>query len=258
MCYIKDKNRQNRCCHNVVVVCRDGRYTYNAGGAITGRQISKYSTLLHRKAGEYKMTPYDTIGNRTVDALKKNRFKATYCQTVEDALAQLEKLIPPEATVGIGGSVTLQQLNVLTTLEARGKTVYNHSKPGLTPEEIMEIRRKQLTCDVFLTGTNAITQNGELVNTDGTGNRVAAMIFGPQKVIIVAGVNKIVKDLTEADERIKTIAAPLNNKRLKRPNPCVETGRCMDCQGSTRICNVTTILSKCPNTTNIEIFNRWG
>lgn len=118
----------------------------------------------------------------------------------------------------------------------------------------MEIRRKQLTCDVFLTGTNAVTIDGRLVNTDGVGNRVAAMIFGPKKVIIAVGINKIVKDIAEAEKRIKLYAAPMNNKRLNLPNPCIRTGECMDCQGPTRICNVTTILNKRPMLTDIHIF----
>ena len=123
----------------------------------------------------------ETTALQTVAALKRNRFIASYCRTAEEALAQLEKLIPPDATVGIGGSVTLQQLGAEKALEARGNTVYSHSKPGLSPEEMMAIRRKQLTCDVFLTGTNAVTRDGKLVNTDGTGNRVAAMIFDRER-----------------------------------------------------------------------------
>ena len=224
----------------------------------------KYSYLFRskkdnlKKSGEMQMKNsamenHETTALQTVAALKRNRFKASYCRTAEEALDQLEKLIPPEATVGIGGSVTLQQLGAEKALEARGNTVYSHSKPGLSPEEMMAIRRKQLTCDVFLTGTNAVTRDGKLVNTDGTGNRVAAMIFGPRKVIVVAGINKIVEDVAAAEERIKTVAAPLNNKRLKRPNPCVGSGRCMNCQEPTRICNVTAILSKCPLSTDIEI-----
>ena len=95
--------------------------------------------------------------------------------------------------------------------------------------------------------------DGKLVNVDGTGNRVAAMIFGPGKVIVVAGINKIVRDLGAAEERIRSVAAPVNNSRIGLPNPCVKTGECMDCQGPTRICNVTTIIGKRPNTTEMHV-----
>lgn len=199
-------------------------------------------------------SPFDAVGPSTVEALQKNRFKAVFCETAQEALQQILAMIAPDATVGIGGSWTLMQLGVVEKLEERGNTVYCHHKQGLTPEKVLEIRRKQLTCDVFLAGANAITLDGRLVNTDATGNRVAAMIFGPKKIIIIAGTNKIVNNVAEAEERIKQIAAPLNSKRLKRPNPCVETGRCMDCQGPTRICNVTTIMNKCPAVSDIHIF----
>ena len=119
--------------------------------------------------------------------------------------------------------------------------------------ERLRIRRAQLTCDVFMTGSNAVTMDGKLVNVDGTGNRVAAMIFGPEKVIVVAGINKIVRDLDAAEERIRSVAAPVNNSRIGLPNPCVKTGECMDCQGPTRICNVTTIIGKRPNTTEMHV-----
>jgi len=161
--------------------------------------------------------------------------------------------VPEGATVGAGGSWTLKQLGILDKLAERGNTVFDHNRPGISAAEAMELRRRQMTSDVFLTGTNAVTVDGKLVNTDAAGNRVAAMIFGPKKVIIVAGVNKIVRDLDEAENRIKYYAAPINNKRLGRPNPCVTTGECMDCQGPTRICNVTTVMSKKPMATDVTV-----
>lgn len=203
---------------------------------------------------EQVISQQQSLGLKTVEALQKNRFSAVYYPTAKDALAELFNVIPADATVGIGGSWTLIQLEVVESLEARGNTVYCHHKPGLSPEEILDIRRKQLTCDVFLTSSNAVTEDGRLVNTDATGNRVAAMIFGPKKVIVLAGVNKIVGNITEAEERIRSTAAPLNNKRLKRPNPCVETGYCMDCQGPTRLCNVTAVIHKKPPASDIHVW----
>jgi hypothetical protein len=196
----------------------------------------------------------EKLALQTVEALQKNRFNAVFYETAQDALEKLLEIIPPDATVGVAGSWTLIQLGLVEKLEARGNTVYCHHKPGLSPEEVLEIRRKQLTCDVFLTSTNAITEDGRLVNTDATGNRVAAMVFGPKRVIVLAGTNKIVKNLDDAQDRIRTTAAPLNNKRLNRPNPCVKTGHCVDCQGPTRLCNVTTVLHKRPPASDIHIW----
>ncbi|KYZ77806.1 lactate utilization protein C [Anaerosporomusa subterranea] len=201
-----------------------------------------------------QMNPQQLLGAQTVEALQKNRFSAAYFETAQAALETLLSVIPANATVGIGGSWTLIQLGLVEKLEARGNTVFCHHKPGLTPEEILDIRRKQLTCDVFLTSTNAITADGRLVNTDATGNRVAAMIFGPKKVIVLAGINKIVSDLEAAQERIRQTAAPQNNIRLKRPNPCVQTGYCVDCQGPTRLCNVNTVIHKRPPVSDIHVW----
>lgn len=191
---------------------------------------------------------------KTIKALKKNRFETAYYPCAKVALEDLFAVIPLEATVGIGGSWTLIELQVAEELEARGNIVYCHHKPGLSPEEILDIRRKQLTCDVFLTSTNAITEDGCLVNTDATGNRVNAITFGPKKVIVLAGINKIVPTVADAQERIRSTAAPLNNKRLNRPNPCVQTGHCMDCQGPTRLCNVTSVIHKRPPASNIHVW----
>lgn len=188
----------------------------------------------------------DIIGSKVVEALKKNNFTAAYFKNREEAVKHILENISAEDTVGIGGSWTTQEIGLWDKLDERGNTVFNHNKPGLTPEESLELRRKQLTCDVFLTSTNAITLDGKIVNVDGAGNRVAAMIFGPKKAIVVVGINKVAKDTAEAEQRIKMYAAPINNKRLNRPNPCTVTGECMDCQGPGRICNVTTIMHKKP------------
>ncbi len=203
---------------------------------------------------EFESWHNDVIGERAVAALVKNKFTATYCKTGPEAVEKILEQIPPNASIGIGGSWTVMQLGLLDKLAARGSEVLNHGKAGLTPEEAMAIRRRQLTCDVFLTGTNAVTLDGKLVNTDGVGNRVAAMIFGPKKVIVVVGTNKIVRDVEAAEERIELYAAPINNKRLKLPNPCTKTGECMDCASDTRICNVTTIMKKKPKFTDVHVF----
>jgi hypothetical protein len=104
-----------------------------------------------------------------------------------------------------------------------------------------------------MTSANAITLDGQIVNVDSLGNRVAAMIFGPKKVIIVAGINKIVRNVADGQERIKMIAAPLNVKRIGHRNPCIQTGQCMDCQLPTRICNITTIMHKKPAATDVHV-----
>lgn len=195
----------------------------------------------------------DVTGAKVVEALQKNGFQAVYCGTKAEAAEKILGLVPEPGTVGVGGSWTVGELGVIDTLKERGNTILNHSAPGLTDEERMQVRRAQLTCDVFLTGSNAVTMDGRLVNTDGNGNRVAAMIFGPGRVIVVAGVNKVVRDVAEAEERIRQVAAPMNNKRLNTPNPCVKTGVCMDCQGPTRICNVTTIMNKRPRSTEMHV-----
>ncbi|WP_312560920.1 lactate utilization protein [Anaerospora sp.] len=203
---------------------------------------------------EFKPWHNAVIGEKVVAALNKNNFKAVYVPTKEEAIEQILAHIPTDASVGIAGSWTIHQLGLDDLVETRGNTVYNHNKPGLSPETILDFRHKQLSCDVFLTSTNALTLNGKLVNTDGAGNRVAAMIFGPKKVIIVTGINKIVADVTEAEKRIQLHAAPINNKRLARTNPCVQTGQCMDCMSPQRICNITTVLHKKPPVSDIHIF----
>ncbi|MDI9369981.1 MAG: lactate utilization protein [Synergistaceae bacterium] len=195
----------------------------------------------------------EMIGGSVVEALKNNGFEAEYCADREEAVSRLLELIPETASVGCGGSWTIKQLGVADKLAERGNTMLDHGAPGLTNEQKNEIRKQQQICDVFLAGSNAVTMDGSLVNMDGTGNRVSAMIYGPDKVIIVAGTNKIVRDVAAAEERIRTKAAPINNKRIGSPNPCTRTGVCMDCEGPTRICNVLTVIKRKPGGTNFHV-----
>ncbi|MDR1932205.1 MAG: lactate utilization protein [Spirochaetales bacterium] len=196
---------------------------------------------------------HEALANRAVEALKKSFFDAVYFPAAEKAAQYIMGFVAAGTRVGFGGSMTVKSMGIQDKVKAKGGVVLDHGVPGLSPEETLSIRRQQLTCDLFLTGTNAITLDGSLVNVDGCGNRVAAMTFGPKKVIVVAGTNKIRKDLDAALERIKYLAGPLNNKRLSRQNPCTKTGTCMDCQGEGRICNVYTILKRRPSATDMTI-----
>lgn len=176
--------------------------------------------------------------------LSKNGFQASFAGTAADAKDMVLGLISPGAPVGVGGSVTIRQLNLIEILRQQGHEVYDHWQKGLSPAEIHEIKLKHLISPFFLTSTNAITQDGKLVNIDNTGNRVAAMIFGPQHVIVVAGKNKIVASLDEALKRIKEQVAPVNAQRRQDQTPCAATGKCEDCHSPYRLCRVTTVLER--------------
>jgi hypothetical protein len=138
-------------------------------------------------------------------------------------------------------------------LEAQGHTVYNHWKPGLSKEDNLEMRKSQMTSDLFLSSTNAVTLNGELVNIDGIGNRVNSINFGPGKVILVAGCNKIVEDVQEGIHRIKNVAAPLNARRLNMDIPCAKVGKCVDCNSPNRICRIIVIHERRPQLTDLLV-----
>jgi L-lactate utilization protein LutB len=190
---------------------------------------------------------------RTLNSLKKNGFNTLYASNRKEATKKILTLIPPNSLVGVGGSVTVRELGLIEALQRRGNRLAQHWQKGLSFDEIIAIERQQLTSEVFLTSSNAITESGQLVNVDGGGNRVAAMIFGPTKVIVIVGVNKIVKDIDAGLERIKRVAAPLNAKRLNLPTPCTVTGVCSDCDISERICNITTIIHRKSEETDITI-----
>ena len=182
-------------------------------------------------------------GRRAAEALKKRDFNAHYVETRDQAKEMILKEVPPGAIVGVGGSVTIREMKILEDLRARGHKVLDHWEiPRSALEESFQMRRAQQVCDVFLTSSNAITLDGQLVNTDGSGNRVNAMTFGPKKAIVVAGVNKIVANLEGALRRIKEIAVPLNCRRLNYSPPCIQAGKCVDCRIPQRVCRITTII----------------
>ncbi len=188
----------------------------------------------------------ETLAKRACEALRKNGFDAQYAATGVDALARVAGFVKAGMKVGFGGSMTVTAIGAHAKVRQLGAEVLDHSAPGLDDARKLEVRRAQLTCDVFLSGSNAVTLEGDIVNVDGAGNRVAALTFGPKKTVVVVGANKIVRDLDEAFERLETFASPMNNKRLDRPNPCVKSGHCEDCHGETRICRVYQILRRRP------------
>jgi hypothetical protein len=190
---------------------------------------------------------------KAIEKLVAHEFKAIYLKTKEEAVQEVWKHITPKQRIGVGGSLTIRGLGILEKLEAQGYTIYDHWKPGLLKENILEIRKAQMTSDLFLSSANAITLNGELVNIDGKGNRVNSINFGPGKVILIAGYNKIVEDVQEGIKRIKNVAAPLNARRLNIDVPCAKVGKCVDCNSPNRICRVIVIHERKPFLTDILI-----
>jgi hypothetical protein len=204
----------------------------------------------------------DNLIEQTLKCLEQNHFKAIYAENIAAAREKVLELIPKGSTVGVGDSVSVRQLEVLEELRARGRLLVDPFSKEISvlsaTKEVNEGQRKEmhrlaLACEFFITGTNALTQDGKLVNTDAGGNRVAGMIFGPKNVIIVVGRNKIVQDLDAAFYRIKNVIAPRLARIKGMRTPCVNTGKCTDCTTEERACNVTTILEKAPSYTGITV-----
>lgn len=163
---------------------------------------------------------------RTMRALAKNKIPAVYAPTSQDALKVVEGMMREGDTISCGGTVTLRETGI-RGLMLSGKYTFL-DREAMDPEEVYQ---KTFSADVFLTSANAITEEGQLYNVDGRGNRVAAMIYGPKKVIVVAGINKIVRNVDEAILRVKTTAAPPNAMRQNMGTPCQTLGTCVGCGG---------------------------
>ena len=188
---------------------------------------------------------YDKAGPKVAEALNKRYFEAYYCSGRAEALEKILELIPQGHVVSWGGATTVDELGVKDALRQRGQAVIDRDT-AKDAQERQEMLKKALTCDTFLMGSNAVSADGQLMNIDGTGNRVAALCFGPSQVIVVAGMNKVAGDLDGAMRRAREVAAPINAQRFQLKTPCSVNGLCADCKGPDSICAqiVTTRLCK--------------
>jgi hypothetical protein len=187
-----------------------------------------------------------------IKALKDRFFIPHFYEKGTDALEAILKDIPPGSVVGMGGSVTLDQLGLPNKLAHNGCLVFKHSEyPQFDPNKIKKYASR---ADIYISGCNAITKEGMLVNTDGAGNRLSAVLYGIPKVIFVAGRNKIVNTLGDALQRIKEVAAPLNGKRLGLSTPCALTGKCTDCRSAQRMCRATLIHETATNAAQTHVY----
>jgi len=201
---------------------------------------------------------YASLAERAITNLKKNHFEAVFAADCNEAREIILEMIPEGSVIGSADSVTLDQIGIFDHIQKRNPTEVLqpmlHDEEGnfvLSLEEWAAMQRRVLTSDVYICGTNAVTLDGKLVSTDGSGNRVAPMIFGPRIIIFVAGANKIVPDVIAARDRIRTVCAPMNVRRhIEKHNvhgvfddlPCAKTGFCSDCKHPMRICAATVIL----------------
>lgn len=178
---------------------------------------------------------------KTIDNLEKRNIKALYIEDKSKVLEKVLELIPENSTVGFGNSQTLKHFQISEALLHRGNVVYDKTKVK-SQEEKKILKKKALLADWFVTGTNAISQDGQIVNIDHSGNRVAAMIYGPEHVLIIVGLNKIVGSLELAVNRARSVAAPLNAERAGLNPPCLAIKHCVDCRSSERVCNSLVII----------------
>lgn len=179
---------------------------------------------------------YETAAETLIKNLDKRGMEAYYVDNKDDALKMALRFVTPGSSVSWGGSMSINEIGLIPALKAWDCTVLDRSVPK-TEEEKKEFFGKVAVCDYYFMSTNAITMDGELVNIDGTGNRVASLIFGPSNVVIIAGMNKVADNLESAVDRARNTAAPMNTIRLDRKTPCTQVGRCMDCMSPDCICN---------------------
>ena len=173
---------------------------------------------------------------RTMAALERNNMKPYFAETREQLYDIVRGLVKNDRLITAGGSVTLEESGVKQLLMTEYKGVYLDRSEGTTPEEVEDILHKAFVSDTFFASSNAVTEDGELYNVDGRGNRVAAMIYGPAQVVLIVGTNKLVKNMEEAVCRVEQEAAPKNSRRLHCNTPCEMTGSCAHCRSAGRIC----------------------
>lgn len=173
----------------------------------------------------------------TIKNLNQNNMAGYYVQDFKQLLETVQSLLSKSETIGCGDSVTLEETGVFEFIRNGNYNFLDKHDPKLTSSDKREIYLQNFRAHTFLSGVNAVTQDGELFFIDGNGSRVAPIIYGPEQVILVAGTNKIVSSSEEAIQRVRQIAAPLDAKRLGKNTPCVKLGRCVNCKSQERICN---------------------
>lgn len=198
----------------------------------------------------------DVLGARVVKALESRNMEAYYVRTKEEALAKALELIPEGSTVSWGGSMSIQEIGLPQVLKEGNYVVYDREQ-ATTKEERDEIAHKAMTCDYFLGSANALSEDGVMVNIDGNANRVAAYAFGPKNVLLIVGMNKVVKTEADAMSRAKNEAAPINAQRFGIDTPCVKNGSCFDCKKPECICCqiLVTRYSRVPMRTKVILVN---
>lgn len=201
----------------------------------------------------YRTWLWQKLGEKSIEAFKKHGFDAHFVATVEEARKLILEMVSGYETFGFGGSNTTRSLGIMEELVSMGKTVFDHWQKDLSKEDDLDIRLQQGRSECFLCSANAVSATGEVINVDGVGNRTNAMTFGPKKVIVVAGMNKVTPDLESALRRVSEIAAPMRAKSLEMDTPCAKTGVCNDCNVPQRICRVTTILHRKPMLTDVSV-----
>ena len=187
---------------------------------------------------------YKKRGEILVKNLRSRHFDAYYCVSKEEALEKALELIPQGASVGWGGVMSAAQIGLLDAVRQGDYHAIDRER-CTTQEEKLQAARDSMFADVFLTSANGLSLDGEMVNIDGQGNRVAAIVYGPKEVLVIAGMNKVSDTLEDAITRARTVAAPLNQQRFMLNNPCTVTGTCSDCKSETCICNQILITRHC-------------
>ena len=195
---------------------------------------------------------YDKAGPQVVKALEKRHFEAYYVSTAAEAVEKVVELIPKEHTVSWGGTATVDALGIKQRLAQEGIALIDRDT-AQTPQERQEMLKKALTCGTFLMSSNAISADGQLVNIDGNANRVAALCYGPESVLVIAGMNKVMADLDSAIARARQVAAPANAQRFDIKTPCAVTGSCGDCTSSDCICCQMVITRACRPAGRIKV-----
>ena len=190
---------------------------------------------------------------RTIVNLEKNNIKAYYAKSDDEIFQTIKDIVKDGETVSVGGSMTLFETKIIDFLRSGRYNFLDRYKENLTQTDLKEIYRKSFSANTYCASANAITEEGEIFNVDGNGNRVAAILYGPDKVILIVGVNKIVKNIDEAIKRNKDISGPANAKRLNLQTPCAKVGYCMDCESKDRICCEYTVIKRQRNENRIHV-----